>query len=217
MRTRTLLVDNHPMFCEGLHSALAMYDDIEVIRAVQDGHEAVRVALEQQPAVMITDIGIAGMNGIEATRHITGALPHTKVLGLSSHTSSHLVLAMLDAGAAGYVLKHQAVQELVTAIRTVMAHEMYLSAAVASVVMEAYKSRHLSPAPSAFSTLTAKEREVLQLIAEGYASKAIAARLYVSEKTVGTHREHLMRKLDIHSIAGLTKYAIREGLTVLEC
>ena len=213
MQMRVLVVDDHPVVAEGVRVVLEQHDNLEVIGMLHDGLEGVRVATEEEPDVVLMDVSMPGMNGIEATRQITSALPNTKIICLSMHTDQRFVLSMLEAGASGYILKDSLVENLVQAIQAVMRNEMFLSPAIASVVVKAYKSGRDGERESIESRLTAKEREVLQLIAEGNTSKQIATRLCVSEKTVSTHREHLMNKLEIRSIAGLTKYAIREGLT----
>ena len=216
MRIRTLLVDDHPVVAEGIRVTLEQQDDIEVVGVLHDGREAVQVALQVEPDLVLMDVSMPGMNGIEATRQVIASLPNTKVICISMHTDKRFVLAMLEAGASGYVLKDGPVEDILQAIHAVMRNEAFLSPAIANVVVDAYKSSRGADKGSAASRLTAKEREVLQLIAEGSSSKEIAVRLCVSEKTVSTHREHLMNKLDIRSIAGLTKYAIREGLTVID-
>ena len=211
-----LLADDHQLFLDGLHALLAQQPGMEVVAEARDGQEAVRAALKHRPDVVVMDISMPGMNGIEATRQITKRLPEVKVLSLSMHADKRFVLAVLEAGASGYLLKESALEELVRAIRAVEAGQTYLSPAIAGFVVEAYKAAHPKTASSMFSLLTAREREVLQLIAEGRSTKEIAELLCVSVKTVSTHREHLMKKLNLYSIAGLTKYAIREGLTSTE-
>ncbi len=213
MQIRMLLADDHPVFAEGVRVMLEQQDDIEVIDVLEDGREAVRTALAEEPDVILMDVSMPGMNGIEATHQITSALTGTKVICLSMHTDKRFILAVLEAGAFGYVLKDSPFDCVLLAIRTVIRGDVFLSPAITNVVVDAYKSERGTNPTSAFSRLTVKEREVLQLLAEGYSSKEIASRLCVSEKTISTHREHLMAKLNIRSIAGLTKYAIREGLT----
>jgi DNA-binding NarL/FixJ family response regulator len=213
MSIRILLADDHALIIEGLRALLVQHPDMEVIAVVPDGREAIRVACAERPDVVIMDVSMPGMNGIEATRQLTTELPEVKVLCLSMHADRHFVLAMLDAGAAGYVLKQRTETELVRAIRTVVGNQTYLCPSVAGLVLDAYKAAQAFGPTSALSLLTAREREVLQLIAEGHSNREMAARLGVSVKTINTHREHLMTKLDLHSVAALTKFAIREGLT----
>lgn len=212
MNIRIVLADDHAMFLSGLRALLEKQRDLEVIAEVRDGQEAVKVAREKKPDLVIMDVSMPGMNGIEATRQITAELPGVKVLCLSMHASEHFVGEGFEGGASGYLLKESAFEEMLRAIRAVMANQTYLSPAVAGPMIEGYRalrSRHHSP----LSRLTGREREVLQLVAEGHSTKDIAARLHLSVKTIDTHRGRLMEKLSIHSVAGLTKYAIRYGLT----
>jgi DNA-binding NarL/FixJ family response regulator len=213
---RTLLVDDHALILDGLCAVLEKHPDIDVIAAVRDGREAVRTSLALQPHVVVMDLMMPGLNGIEATRQILAAQPAVQVLCLSMHTDKRFVAAVLDAGASGYILKEYAQDELLRAIRTVAAQQVYLSPGIAGIVVHAYRAGRSDPPASPFTHLTVREREVLQLVAEGHDTKEIAVRLYLSVKTIGTHREHLMDKLQIRSLAGLIKYAIREGLTSLD-
>jgi len=216
MSTRILLADDHQIFREGLASLLERQQDMDVIQQASDGLQAVRVSRDLKPDVVVMDLTMPGMNGIEATRLITNEVPGVKVLCLSVHGDTQFISAVLDAGASGYLLKDCAFEELVTAIHTVMGNQIYLSPGIAGTLVDDYKARRPESAPSAFSQLTEREREIVQLLAEGQSTKEIAERLCLSVKTVGTHREHLMAKLHVHSLAQLTKYAIREGLTSVE-
>ncbi len=212
MSVRILLADDHRILLDGLAALLAQEPDFEVIGVASDGKEAVDKAHAQKPDVVVMDISMPGLNGVDATRQITAKLPGVKVLCLSAHTEPRFVEAMLEAEASGYLLKDYSHENLVRAIRHVIAGEVYICPRVGYAVVRALRAER----PHAVSTLqplSEREREILQLIAEGYSTKEIAGRLHLSIKTVGTHREHLMEKLDIHSVAGLTKYAIREGLT----
>ena len=214
MSIRVLLADDHEIMLNGLRSLLEQEADMVVVGEAKDGREAVAAAREKAPQVVVMDLSMPGMNGIEATRRIAAEQPAVKVLCFSMHGDQGFVGAALEAGAAGYLLKDYAVDDLVQAIRAVAAGETYLCPQIAGTVVEAYKAaRGKNTGPSAYSLLTAREREVLQLIAEGHTNGRIAERLGLSVKTVGTHRERLMAKLDIHTVAGLTKYAVREGLT----
>ena len=213
MSIRTLLVDDHEIFMDGLRVLLSGEPDLEVIGEITDGRDAVQEAVTSVPDVVVMDVAMPGLNGIEATREITARRPEVKVLCLSMHAEGQFVQAALDAGASGYVLKECALAEVVRAIRAVVAGQVYLSPAIAGTVVEAMKVGRSAAYASAFAVLSDRERAVLQLLAEGHSTKELAARLHLSVKTIGTHREHIMGKLDIHSIAGLTKYAIREGLT----
>lgn len=191
MSIRILLADDHAIFMAGLRALLEKDPDLEVIAEVQDGREAVREAIEKSPDLVIMDVSMPGLNGIEATRGITGTLPRTKVLCLSMHSGEQFVTAILEAGAMGYLLKDCLFEELSKAIRVVMEGKTYLSSTITGTVVKSIIARRSQEDPSPFSTLTAREREVLQLLVEGHPTKAIAERLHVSVKTVCTHRENL--------------------------
>lgn len=216
MKTRIILADDHRIMREGLASLLESQADMEVVQHASDGLQAVSLSRKMNPDLVVMDLTMPGMNGIEATRQISNDVPRVKVICLSVHGDTGFVSAVLDAGASGYLLKDCAFEDLVSAIRTVIDNQIYLSPEIASILVEDYKARRPESIPSAFSKLTEREREIAQLLAEGYTSKEIAKRLHLSVKTVGTHREHLMAKLNLSSLAALTKYAIREGLTSVE-
>jgi len=213
---KVILADDHTLVRDGLRALLEQEPDIEVIAEAMDGRTIVRLAGEMVPDVIVMDVAMPDMNGIEATRRTLAATPQIKVLALSMHSVRRFVAGMLEAGASGYLVKDCAAGELVTAIRAVAGGRVYVSPAVAGVVVEDYVRRLTAGQPSALARLSDRERETLQLLAEGKTTKEIAARLHVSAKTVETHRQHLMEKLDLHSVAELTKLAIREGLTSLE-
>ena len=217
MSIRILLADDHQLFREGLRALLKEEPDMEVVAEVGDGRAAVQQASELKPNVVSMDIIMPDLNGIEATRQIVSRIPNIKVLGLSAHSDSHFVEGMLKAGALGYVLKNCASEEFVRAIRTVAGGQTYLSPAIAGTVVQSHV-HHEPEAKANPSTdqLTHRECEVLQLVVEGLASKQIAAKLNVSIKTVDSHRHQIMERLNLHSVAELTKFAIREGLTPLE-
>ena len=213
--TQTILIaDDHRLLREGLR-ALLERDGFQVVAEADNGRSAVRLAKQLQPDIVITDIAMPDLNGIEATRQISVEAPRSKVLALSMHTESGFVLGILEAGASGYLLKDSAFEELSVAIKAVLKGQIYLSPVIASVVVRQSLGSLGSKVRSQQANLSKREREVLQLIAEGNSTKEIAATLYVSAKTVETHRKQIMDKLDIHSVAGLTKYAVREGLTSL--
>ena len=214
---KIVLADDHRIVREGLCALLRQQPDFELVGEAEDGLAAVKLARTLQPHVVVTDISMPGLNGVEAVRRIHLEEPTVKVLCLSVHDETAMVLSVIDAGAAGYVLKDASFEELVRAIRQVMTHRIYLSPALVGIFVEKYRTRE-SPESQAVaaSPLTAREREVVQLFSEGYSSNEIAARLNVSAKTVASHREHILAKLRIRSIAELTRYAIREGLTSLD-
>ena len=214
--TRIILADDHKIIREGLRSLLEKQTDMEVVAEAQDGLTTVNLVHKLRPDVVVMDIGMPEMNGIDATAQITSEHKETKVITLSMHSDRRFVMQMLKAGAAGYLLKDSAFEELVLAIHTVRRNKRYLSPAITDVVIKEYLQNLPTAESTVFTVLTAREREVLQHIAEGKSTKQIAAILGVSVKTVETHRQQVMEKLDMHSIAELTKYAVREGLTSLE-
>ncbi len=214
--TRIILADDHKIIREGLRSLLEKQTDMEVVAEAQDGLTTVNLVHKLRPDVVVMDIGMPEMNGIDATAQITSEHKETKVIALSMHSDRRFVMQMLKAGAAGYLLKDSAFEELVLAIHTVRRNKRYLSPAITDVVIKEYLQNLPTAESTVFTVLTAREREVLQHIAEGKSTKQIAAILGVSVKTVETHRQQVMEKLDMHSIAELTKYAVREGLTSLE-
>lgn len=216
MSVRVLLVDDHTMLREGLRAVLAGERDVEVVGEAATGREALEKVRELAPDVVLMDVTMHDLNGVEATRQIRRESPRTRVVALSTHGDKRYVLGMLDAGAVGYVLKVSAYDELRRAIRTAVAGKVYLSPEIADVVVAARRARGEFQEPSGLDVLGAREREVLQLLAEGHTSGEIAQRLGVSTSTVETHRRNIMRKLDLHSVAELTKFAIREGLTPLD-
>ena len=216
MSISVVLADDHEIIRNGLRSLLEKETDIQVVGEAQDGRTAVRLAKDLNPDVIVMDVSMPDLNGIEATREISSRAPRTRVLGLSMHSDRRFVARMLQAGAAGYLLKECAYDEFVRAVRTVASGKTYLSPGVTDGIVEAFVRRPSAETPAAASVLTPRQREVLQLVAEGRATKQIAARLHVSAKTVDTHRHEIMNKLDLHSIAELTKFAVREGLTDLE-
>jgi two-component system response regulator NreC len=215
LRILIILADDHKIVRDGLRSLIEKEGDMEVVAEAEDGSTAVRLALELSPHVVLMDIAMPGLNGIEATRQIIAAAPHIKVIALSMHASKQYIMEMLKAGAAGYLLKDSAFEELAGAIRTTLDNKTYLSPTVSEIVIDDYVQQLQNNHGSAFSVLSAREREVLQLLAEGNSMAQIADRLHLSVKTVETHRLHIMEKLNTRSVAELTKYAIREGLTSL--
>jgi DNA-binding NarL/FixJ family response regulator len=210
---RILLADDHTLMRHGLRAILEKELDILGIEEASNGREAVALAQRTLPNVVLMDIGMPGLNGIDATREIVAENREAKIIGLSMNSDRRYVLAMFAAGAVGYLLKDAASSELIFAIRAVMQHQTYVSPAVAEDVVAGVRTMDLVPPTK---VLSAREREVLQLLAEGKTSKDIAGTLHVALPTVETHRRQIMTKLGIRTIAELTKYAIREGLTTVD-
>ena len=207
MPTRLLLADDHSLVRQGL-KALLERQGFQVASEASDGQEAVRLAAKVQPEVAILDISMPVLNGLDAARELLKSSPKTKVVLLTQHDEDHYVTEALRAGAKGYVLKSQAADDLVHAIREVCSGAVYLSPSISRAVVDAYLSRtYVSKDP-----LSARERQVLQLVGEGKSTKDVAAQLGISVKTAESHRARLMRKLDIHETASLVRYAIRRGL-----
>mgnify|MGYP006290321901 CR=1 FL=1 len=215
-RTRVIIADDHKIMREGLRSLLEEADDIDIVAEAEDGRTAVEAAKEFRPHLVVMDVGMPDLNGIEATRKILDEIPNVKIIALSMHSDRQYVGGMLEAGAAGYLLKDCAFDELQQAVRTVLADQTYLSPDITDVVVKNFVRGMPTKAPSVYAQLTPREREVLQLVAEGLSTREIADRLDVSVKTIETHRRNTMKKLDLGSVAELTKYALKEGLTSLE-
>lgn len=216
MSITVLLADDHRIFRDGLRTLLTAQDDIEVVAEADNGLEALQLAQRLSPAVAVLDISMPGLNGVEVTRRLSQEAPGVKAVILSMHSDRRFVLAALQAGARGYLLKDSGIEELLTAVRNVCAGQVHLCAAVAEQVVRDYVGLAGHDAGGAFGLLSAREREVLQMLAEGLATKEVAGRLNLSAKTVESHRKSLMDKLEIHTIAELTRFAIREGLTPLD-
>ena len=216
MRIRILLVDDHQMMRDGLRSILDLEDDLDVVGEAGNGYQALEMARMLQPDVTVMDVGMKDLNGIEATRQIIAQNPRAKVVALSTHSSEPYVISMLEAGACGYVLKDAAVDEMRRAIRVVAEGHHFLSPEVAGSVVASRLRNPSQNGASAPAVLAPRERQILQLLAEGHTSAEIARQLHIATTTVDSHRRNIMKKLDLHSVAELTKYAIREGLTPLE-
>jgi DNA-binding NarL/FixJ family response regulator len=215
MSIRIILADDHRVLRQGLSQAIKNETDMEVVGQAENGQEVLILEGELLPDVIVMDIQMPELNGIEATRRITAEHPWVKVIALSMHSNKKFVQEMFKAGARGYLLKDCEYEELINAIRIVMTDEIYLSPSITGAVIEDYKSE-ADERNNAFVVLSDREREVLQLIAEGKTTKQIGRILRISAKTVEGHRTRIMHKLDIDSIANLTKYAIKEGLTSME-
>ncbi len=218
MAIRILLADDHGIVRNGLRSLIEKQanSEMKVIAEAENGRIAVQLASELRPDIIIMDISMPDLNGMEASRQILDKHPGIKILGLSMHSNRRFVADMLSAGVCGYMLKESLFDELILAIRTIMTGDTYLSPRITGVVIEDYISRLAKGETSHSDVLTGREREVLQLLAEGKSTKQIAGQLHVSVKTIESNRRQIMNKLGIDSIAELTKYAIREGLTSLE-
>jgi len=216
MTIRILLADDHKITREGLHSLIENQPDMQVVAEAEQGRTAVELARKLAPDLVIMDVSMPDLNGIEATLQISQQSPNVKVIALSMHSDSLFVTEMLKSGARGYLLKDCAFEELANAISAVMNGNTYLSPSISGIVIDDYLHRLSKAGSLRADALTAREREVLQLLAEGKSTKQIALKLHISAKTVETHRRQIMEKLDIHSVAELTKYAIRKGFTSLE-
>jgi DNA-binding NarL/FixJ family response regulator len=215
MSIKVLIADDHQIVRESLRALLEKEPGITVVGVAEEGRTALRLARELVPDVIIMDVAMPDLNGIEATRQVVAEFPEIKVIALSMHNDRRFVLNMLKAGARGYLLKDCASQHLIKAIHLVSSNKTYISHEIADLVVKDYLATTSPVEGSSAELLTAREREVLQLIVEGKTNSKIAEALKVSIKTVESHRHTIMLKLDIKSIAELTKFAIREGLTSL--
>jgi DNA-binding NarL/FixJ family response regulator len=216
MTIRVLIADDHKIVREGLKFLISNSSGMEVVGDAADGRTALAMAKKLKPAVVVMDINMPEMNGIDATSRLMEQLPQAKVIALSMYSSKRFIQSMFKAGASGYLLKDCAFEELLFAIASVSANKKYLSPGLASMLIEDYMGRLDTSESVSVPGLTLREREVLQLIAEGVTTLDISKRLNLSVKTVETHRRRIMEKLEIRSIAGLTKYAIREGVTTID-
>jgi DNA-binding NarL/FixJ family response regulator len=215
MGVKILLVDDHQIMRDGLRSLIEKQPNMEVVAEAENGRTAIKLNRKFRPDVVVMDIHMPDLNGIDATRQIVKEFPGTKIVAFSMHTDHQFVAGALKAGVSGYLQKDSAFEELARAIRTVVANQTYLSSKIAGSVVRDYVDKMAVEEAMSPAALTAREREVVQLYAEGRTTKQIAEGLNLSVKTVETHRRHIMEKLDITSIAELTKFAIREGLTSL--
>ena len=213
MGIRIILADDHTIVRHGLNKLIQQQEDMEVIAQAADGHSTIELTRELSPDMVIMDIGMPDLNGIDATQQIIREFSQVKVIGLSMHSGKKFVIEMLKAGASGYLLKDCALEELTTAIKAVASGKTYLSPSITDVVVENYVRHSKKKESSAFSLLSQREREVLQLMAEGKTTKQVGLKLHISPKTVEGHRLRIMEKLNMDSVAKLTKYAIQEGLT----
>jgi DNA-binding NarL/FixJ family response regulator len=216
MTIRILIADDHGLVRAGVRGLLSRQPDFQVVGEAEDGLTAVKLALDLRPDVIVCDVSMPVLGGAETTRRILGEWPDARIISLSVHHESTIVCEMLKAGASAYVSKNSMPDELVLAVRAVHRGEMYVSPKIAHVILAPLLASPADAQPSAFTILTPKEREVLQLIAEGRSNKEVADTLCISVKAVEARRAQIMEKLQIHTVAGLTKYAVREGLTSLD-
>lgn len=215
-KIRVLLAEDHTIVRKGLRSLLQGQSGIDVVAEAEEGRQAVRLAEQLGPDVVLMDFSMPGLNGLEATRQIIERVPGTKVLVLTRHMNQEYVDRILEAGASGYLVKKSAPEELVIAIQAVQRGDSYLDPAIATTIIRGYLGKSKPGSEDRYEKLTPRQREVLQLIAEGRANREIAAILHISVKTVENHRASLMKALDLHSTAELTQYAIRTGIISLD-
>ena len=209
---KILVADDHTLMRAGLVSLIARLPEMEVVAEAEDGRQALRLVRDLQPDIVLMDIAMPGLNGLEAAERIHGILPAVKIIILSMHASEEYVAQALKAGASGYLLKDAATAELEMALKSVSMGQFYLSPAISRQVVDTM----LRGGPTGLDLLTPRQREILQLIAEGKSTREIAETLHLSVKTVETHRAQLMDRLDIHDVAGLIRYALRKGLITAE-
>jgi two-component system response regulator NreC len=215
-KIRLLVADDHKIFRQGITKLLEQEPDLQVVGEAADGREAVKKATELKPDLVLMDIAMANLNGLEATKQIKKVLPETKIIMVTMHKNEEYILQSFQAGASGYILKEGAVEELVNAIRSIHQDKSFLSPTISKTLIDAYlRKMETGKTETPFDLLTDREREVLQLIAEGYTNREVAKSLFISVKTVEAHRAHIMQKLNIHDVAKLVKYAIQKGLVDL--
>lgn len=216
MSIKILLADDHKIVSDCLKSLINKQPDMMVVGEAENGRMVVALAQKLNPNVVIMDISMPDLNGIEATRQIIAKCPGVRIITLSMNSDRRYVTGMLNAGASGYLTKSCSFEELIRAVRAVAANKTYLSPDISDIVIKESLSRSSTEKSSVFSTLTMRECEVIQMLAEGKTVKQIAVKLCLGIKTIYTHREQIMKKLNIHSTADLTKYALREGMTSLK-
>ncbi len=213
---RVLLAEDHTIVRKGIRSLLDDEAQIEVVGEAGDGREALEKVEDLHPDIVLMDIAMPHMNGLEATRQIKKLFPEVKVIVLTMYTNEEYIFQMLQVGATGYLVKQSAPSELILAIQSVFRGDSYLSPAISTKIVEHLRQSDDTYQESSYNALTTREREILQLIAEGNSNKEIAATLHISEKTVSVHRTNLMEKLDLHSTIDIVKYALRKGIIRLE-
>lgn len=207
-KLRIVIADDHTLVRAGLTTLMARMQDMEVVGEAGDGREALKLVRDLQPDIALLDIAMPGLNGLEAAERIHNDAPKTKVIILSMHAKEEYVAQALKAGASGYLLKDAATTELDLALKVVAQGQFYLSPSISRQVVDSY----LHGGPTGLDLLTPRQREILQLVAEGKSTREIAELLHLSVKTVETHRAQLMDRLDIHDVAGLVRYALNKGL-----
>ncbi|OHB52758.1 MAG: DNA-binding response regulator [Planctomycetes bacterium GWF2_42_9] len=216
MSIKILLADDHAIVRDGLRKSLQQEEDMDIVGQAKDGLATIQLTRELSPDIVLMDISMPDVNGMDTCREITRDFPNVKVIGLSMHSAKRFVSEMFKAGACGYLPKNCEYDELTNAIRQVMSGKTYLSPAITDVVVDNFVRVSAEENNSVFFTLTKRERQVLQLMAEGKTTKQIGQSLHISPKTVEAHRLRVMEKLNINNVAQLTKYAIQEGLTSAE-
>lgn len=212
MTIRLMLVDDHKILRDALRAVLEHETDIVLVAETDDASDVIRLVQAHRPDIVVMDIGLPKVSGIEITRHLLQEFPGIKVLALSSFSERRIILEMLDAGASGYVVKSAGQDELLRAVRALSLGRTYLCPEVSAVVINTMRGKKISDKPQG-EQLGRREREVLKLLAEGCTSPEIASTLNIATSTVEVHRRNIMAKLDLHSVAELTKYAIRQGIT----
>jgi DNA-binding NarL/FixJ family response regulator len=213
MATKVLLVDDHEIMREGISALLRRYSEFEVVGQAADGRRALEMASQLKPDIIIMDVGMPNLNGVDATKQLLSMNPELKIMALSTHSDGAIVAKMIKAGAKGYILKESAFEELVEGLNTLQDGGTFLCNKISKVVFSDYVDLVANPKVMDGDGLSGREREVLQLVAEGHTTKQIAEILNLSTKTIDSHREHIMEKLGIRNVAGLTRYAIRQGMT----
>lgn len=212
MEIKIVLADDHKILRDGLRNVIEKNSNLKVIAEAQDGREAVKLCEELKPDVVVMDVSMPGLNGVEATQQIIHENPAIKIIGLSMHSNKRFITGMFKAGAYGYLLKDSDSDELITAIKTVARNQKYVSQKISGIILNEF----MASLPEEDSELSSREKEILQLIAEGKSSKDIGVILFLSSKTVDAHRKNIMDKLELRTIPELTKYAIKSGLTSLD-
>jgi len=215
MRIKVIIADDHQLFREGLVNLLANSDEVEIVAKAENGKDAIEKAEKYMPDLILMDIGMPIINGVEATQILHSKHPGLKIIALSMHSDKHYIKGMLEAGASGYLLKNSTYNQLLDAIKTVYGGKKYLSEQITDVLIDNYLGKN-EVLPVKAPELTDREFEILKLYAEGKSAKEIAKQLFVSTKTVGTHKQNIMEKLHLKSTVEMAKYAIKNGIVSIE-